>query len=305
MDPLFYQDLVVATLSSGSRGNCTYIGDTRSGVLVDCGLSARQITGRLESCGLSEVRIDAVLVTHEHKDHVGGARVLDDRLFARQGARVPFHLTVGTMTGLDPRCAPVQMTPVTPGQPFRIGQMTIEPFAIPHDTYEPVAYLVSTPELTVGVLTDLGSFTGAIAEKVARMDVGIIEFNHDLERLMDGPYPYSLKTRVRGPRGHLSNAQAAEMLTRAVPERMQHLILAHLSEENNTPELALEAASRAMHQGHAGLEIRVASQDHAVGPVRVKPAARPALAKPVARPAPAKLAAPKLAADAQLGLFGL
>lgn len=286
MDPLFHQDVVVATLASGSRGNCTYVGDTRSGVLVDCGISARQVLSRLEAVGLAGAYIDAVLLTHEHRDHVGGARVLDEKLAARQGARVPFYATRGTRSALDERCAPSQCLEVEAGQHFRVGRIEVEPYGVPHDTREPVSYLLSLLGLKVGVLTDLGTFTEGICGKVAQMDIGVVEFNHDLERLMDGPYPDRLKARVRGNKGHLSNTQAAAMLAAASPQRLRHLVLGHLSEENNTPELALAAAvGVARSLGRPDLEISIACQDRPTGPIRARHVPKPVAQAPRKPPA--------------------
>jgi phosphoribosyl 1,2-cyclic phosphodiesterase len=323
MDLLFHHDIIVATLASGSRGNCTYIGDLRSGVLVDCGLSTRQVLARLDLLGLGDVRIDAVLITHEHSDHVGGARVLDDRLFERQGARVPFHLTRGTRMGLDPRCKPERTELVVAGQRFRLGRFEIEPFTVPHDTRDPVAYLVSTHDtrkhqVTVGVVTDLGRPTRLVEQQLARMTVAILEFNHELEMLMDGPYPWKLKQRVRGPQGHLSNAQAAEILVAGASDRLQHLMLAHLSEDNNTPARALETAMGALARaGLPHVRVSVASQHEATGPIRVgltsapvpppRPVALPAGLEPVnptsGRPTSGRPAPMASSGELQLGLF--
>lgn len=304
-DLLFHRDTIVATLASGSRGNCTYIGDERSGVLVDCGLSTRQVLVRMAEIGLGDARIDGVLVTHEHADHVGGARILDDRLLALQGSRVPFHLTRGTKIGLDPRCTPNDIRTVKSGVAFKVGSVEVEPYAVPHDTRDPVAYLVRHRGVTVGVLTDLGRSTHLVQRQVARMDVAVIEFNHDVEMLLDGSYPWSLKQRVRGPHGHLSNDQACELVASSVGPNLSHLVLAHLSDENNHPERALDAAERGLAAaGLARVQVTVASQTHPVGPFRVspRPVAVPSANAPrkPRRPAPRPIAGP----GGQLGLFG-
>lgn len=299
---VFHQDLVVATLASGSRGNCTYVGDHRSGVLIDCGLSTRQVLGRLAEVGLGGVHIEAVLVTHEHADHVGAARVLDDRLYDIAGRRTPFYMSRGTRIGLDQRCTPQRVEIVRSGRAFRAGTFTVEPYSVPHDTRDPIAFLVSRGDLTVGVLTDLGRTTRLVEQQVARMNIAVLEFNHDLEMLLDGPYPWSLKQRVRGPHGHLSNAQAGALLTAAATARLEHVVLAHLSEDNNTPERAYEEAAAALSRaGLRGVEITVASQVAPVGPMRLtsrEPAG--ATPKPRARP---RAAAPVSPAQAQLTLF--
>lgn len=305
MDLLFqdasvHRDTVVATLASGSRGNCTFIGDDRRGVLIDCGVSALQVLARLDRIGLGDVRIEAVLLTHEHSDHVAAARVLDARLERRQGRPVPFFSSRGTMLGLDHRVRPRAVTEVRSGEPFLAGGFTIEPYAVPHDTRDPLAYLVEHRGTTVGVVTDLGRSTRLVEHQLARMHVAVLEFNHDVEMLLDGSYPWSLKQRVKGPHGHLSNEQAAELLRSAASERLRHVVLAHLSEENNRPALALEAAEGALRDaGRVGVTVSVAGQDAPLPPIRV--AASPVAPRPRrAAPSPAS---PAHAPSPQLGLF--
>ena len=212
MLPLLHRDVIVATLASGSRGNCTYVGDGAVGVLVDCGLSTAQVWKRLERLGLGDTRIAAVLVTHEHADHVGAARVLDERLYRRQGQRVPFHMTRGTRAGVNEKCIPTRIERVLPGEPFVVGDIRIEPWSVPHDTREPVAFAIEIRRARVGVITDLGRSTRLIEQLLGTLDVAVVEFNHDVEMLMDGEYPWSLKQRIRGSHGHLSNDQAAELI---------------------------------------------------------------------------------------------
>ncbi len=267
---LFHHDVVVATLASGSKGNCTYIGDERRGVLVDCGLSTKQIMMRMEQLGLGDARIEAVLLTHEHSDHVGASRVLDDRLFRRQGERVPFHCTAGTGMGLPKRVQPATRVRVTSGVPFEVGAFTIEPFTVPHDTRDPVAYAVQLGDLRCGVITDLGRSTRLVERMVSQMDVCVLEFNHDLEMLMDGPYPWRLKQRVRGHHGHLSNDQAAALLRQGGSAKLRHLVLAHLSDDNNEPDVAQKAAEQALHEsGLTRCTVHVAQQREPVGPLKV------------------------------------
>ncbi|MCA9492073.1 MAG: MBL fold metallo-hydrolase [Myxococcales bacterium] len=305
MDLLFHQDIVVATLASGSRGNCTYIGDDRSGILVDCGLSTRQILTRLDEVGLGAARIEAVLLTHEHTDHVGAARVLDERLRRRQGRRVPFYASRGTRIGLDRRCTPSGLVEAISGQTFRVGSFVVDPFTIPHDTRDPLAYVVERAGVCVGVITDLGRSTRLVEAQVSRLDVAVLEFNHDLEMLLDGPYPWSLKQRVKGPHGHLSNAQSAEVLVAGASSRLRHVVLAHLSDDNNTPDAALLAAEEAVQRaGLSDVTLTVARQGTPIAPIHVR-----ARARPVGPPRPARLPRPRapLAKDVgspQLALFG-
>lgn len=305
VDLLFHHDVVVATLASGSRGNCTYIGTPQRGVLVDCGLSTKQVLRRMGEIGLGAAKIEGVLVTHEHADHVGAARILSDRLTKDQGARVPFFMTKGTRHALNPRCVPNHRVRVDAGVPFEVGGFRIEPFRVPHDVIDPVGYVVSHHDVHACVVTDLGRTTRMVERMLARCDIAVVEFNHDLEMLLDGAYPWPLKQRVRGAHGHLSNAQAEAFVAAGASSRLRHLVLAHLSEDNNLPERALEAAQRGLHAaGIGGVEVRVASQQLPLGPMRIS---APATYRP---PAPRRRSHARRAdlapasADAQLSLFG-
>ena len=302
---LFHHDLVVATLASGSKGNSTYIGDARRGVLVDCGLSTRQILQRKEDLGLGDARIEAVLLTHEHADHVGAARVLDDRLLKLQGERIPFYLTAGTDIGLPKRCRPQRRERVSAGVAFQVAGLTIEPFTIPHDTRDPVGYAVQQGETRAGVITDLGRSTRLVERMVSQLDICVLEFNHDLEMLMDGPYPWRLKQRVRGAHGHLSNAQAGELLRCGASAKLRHLVLAHLSDDNNEPEVAYEAAQQALHAaGLTRVAVHVAEQRAPKGPFEVR--APLPLVEPTSAPrrrAARKAGPGRPASPAQLGMF--
>ncbi|HMV65700.1 MAG TPA: MBL fold metallo-hydrolase [Myxococcota bacterium] len=264
-------DLAVVTLASGSRGNCTWIGDARQGVLIDCGLSARQVLARLDAVGLGDAPIDAVLLTHEHADHVGAAAILERRLAAR-GRPAPFYATRGTAAGLDDRCRPQRLTTVAAGAPVRLGGWTLEPHAIPHDTAEPVAWTVDTGRLRAGVITDLGHAPRLVEVLLASLDLAVVEFNHDVELLLGGSYPWALKQRIRGRHGHLSNHDAAGLVRRGASARLRHLILGHLSEENNRPELALDAAARALRDaGRREVQVHVGSQERPIGPAVATP----------------------------------
>jgi phosphoribosyl 1,2-cyclic phosphodiesterase len=267
---LFAREVTVCALSSGSAGNCTYIGDGHAGVLIDCGVSARQVFARMEAMGLAGAPIDAVLVTHEHTDHVGAAAVLSRRL-ARHGHPVPFYMTRGTAEGLPPACRPDGIEPVDPGTPFRVRHFLVDPFPIPHDTREPVAYRVSVGGTAVAVVTDLGKPTALVAQQLRQCDAAVVEFNHDEDMLMDGAYPWALKQRIRGSHGHLSNRQGAELLRMGLSPRLRHVLLGHLSEDNNTPERALRAAHDVLDELGAAGDVHVAltCQRAAVPPLRV------------------------------------
>ncbi len=265
------RDAFVAVLSSGSRGNCAYVGDGRSGVLIDCGPSTKQILKRMNDVGLGDAPIDAVLVTHEHGDHAGAARVLCNRLKKDTGRDVPFFMTQGTAQALKSAMVPSCLETIAAGRAFRVGGLVVDPFSIPHDTADPVAFRVGIGQRWVGVITDLGRPTTLVSQKLASLSVAVLEFNHDVEMLLDGPYAWSVKQRIRSSHGHLSNAQSAAMLAESVGPHLEHLILAHLSGENNSPERALQEAAMALHSAGAAnrVTLHLATQDTPLEPLGV------------------------------------
>jgi phosphoribosyl 1,2-cyclic phosphodiesterase len=311
--PLFHEQLVVAVLASGSRGNCTYIGDGRSGVLVDCGISTKQILLRMSQIGLGDAPVTAVLVTHEHSDHVSAARVLDDRLFKRTGTRIPFFMTPSTGHQLSDRVLPKDVHAVQPGRAFRVGSLTVEPTSVPHDGVDPVAYVVESRGVRAGVITDLGRSTRLIERKLSSLDVAVLEFNHDVELLMDGAYPWQLKQRIRSPQGHLSNAQSAQMLERACAAgRIKEVVLAHLSEENNRPERALRAADEAIVRSRRRqVRLHCGKQSETLAPITADVPAEAVLRQPplprrrrAVRQEAVPSPAPVPASPVQMSLFG-
>lgn len=268
---LFHRGAIVVVLGSGSKGNCTYVGDGKTGVLIDCGVSTRQIADRMEAAGLTGdgplgAPVDAVLVTHEHSDHVAAAGVLDRRLAAEDALAVPFYMTEGTRRRVNPKVMPRNTQRVRADRSFRVGELTIEALTLSHDTLEPVAYVIDVRGTRVGVITDLGKSTPNVERAFASLDVAVLEFNHDLRMLREGSYPPELKRRVEGQWGHLSNEQSAAVTAHA-GRRLSHLVLAHLSEENNTPAKAERAASEALHRiGRRDVNVLVGSPTE---PVRV------------------------------------
>ncbi|NOY25452.1 MAG: MBL fold metallo-hydrolase, partial [Oligoflexia bacterium] len=240
---LFARQVQVAVLASGSGGNCTYVGDGHAGVLVDCGISARQVLLRLDAVGLGDAPLDAVLITHEHIDHVGAARVLCDKLRKKIGHFVPFLMTRGTHSALKPGVVPAAIEHIDAGTTVQLKHLTLDPFRIPHDVVDPVAWRIQLGGHHVAVITDLGRPTTLVQAKLKSLSIAVLEFNHDFEMLMAGSYPWPLKQRIRSSHGHLSNHQAAELLGVGIGEDLRELVLAHLSEQNNAPARALSAAS--------------------------------------------------------------
>ncbi|ASK34610.1 MBL fold metallo-hydrolase [Alloalcanivorax mobilis] len=245
----------LASLGSGSKGNGTVIraGDTL--ILVDCGFSLRDTEARLARLGIAAGDLAAVLITHEHGDHVRGAGALARR------HKVPLYSTFGTARAVADRPAGFHggaWQEVRPGREFAVGGITVTPVTVPHDAREPCQYRFGWRGRELGVLTDLGSLTAHVVEAYQECDALVLECNHDPQMLAAGPYPSSLKRRVGGHLGHLSNQQAATLLGHCNVDRLQHLVLSHLSEQNNTPQHALTQIHRAVEHGRE--RIRVASQ---------------------------------------------
>lgn len=241
-----------ASLGSGSRGNGTLIEADGVSVLVDCGFSATETERRLARLGRPPSDLAAILITHEHADHVRGAA----RFAARHGLTV--RATAGTFTACS-RYDFERFEPFSAHDSFAIGSLEITPIAVPHDAREPAQFTFSDGARRIGLLTDLGHATAHVLRSLAGCDALILECNHDEAMLYGGPYPAMLKRRVGGALGHLSNLQATALLAQLDVSRLQHLVAAHLSEHNNTPELARAALAEA-----AGCEpdwIAVADQD--------------------------------------------
>jgi phosphoribosyl 1,2-cyclic phosphodiesterase len=252
-----------AMLGSGSQGNGTLVQSATTTLLMDCGFMLRDTESRLRRLGLAPHDVTAVVVTHEHADHIGGVA-----RFARK-YRLPVWLTAGTREGWPDGPVPRNQR-VTCGEAFTVGEIRVEPFAVPHDAREPCQYVFGDGRARVGVMSDAGSVTPGIVAALSQCDALLLEFNYDPAMLAAGPYPPPLQARVGGPLGHLSNAQAAELLRALDNSRLRHLVLTHLSQKNNTPELALAAAVGAAHgrdgRGHGPLpqepcEIVCAHQD--------------------------------------------
>ncbi len=220
-----------ASLGSGSRGNSMLIETGSTRVLLDSGFAAREVESRLGKIGVEPDSIDAIVVTHEHQDHIKGVGA-----YARR-YRLPVWMTAGTHR--QDRCGvlpEVRLFNPHDGS-FRIGELEVTPFPVPHDASEPVQFVFSAQGRRLGILTDIGFYTPHISEMIETCDALFLECNHDVDMLARGPYPPALQRRVAGRLGHLSNDQAVEFLRQFDLEQIQHLVAAHLSEKNNTPEL--------------------------------------------------------------------
>lgn len=221
-------------LGSGSSGNCTYVETDEARVLVDAGFSGRQIRQRLATIGRALENLTAIFITHEHSDHIAGLGGLADKL------RIPVYCNRATKEEIE-RILEVQaeFRLFTTGGSFEVGDITVETFMIPHDAQDPVGYLLRTPAGNVGFATDLGHVTRLVAERIRVAHALVLEANHDVKMLQDCPRrPWSLKQRILGRHGHLSNEAAADCTADIMTANLRHLYLGHLSSECNKPELA-------------------------------------------------------------------
>ncbi|APV51872.1 MBL fold metallo-hydrolase [Betaproteobacteria bacterium GR16-43] len=242
-----------ASLGSGSSGNATLIERDRTRVMMDCGFALGETKERLARLGLAPSDLTAIVVTHEHDDHLGGVA-----RFAKRFA-IPVYLTRGTSQWLPEDFPSVLVHLIDSHTTFAIGDLQVEPFPVPHDAREPVQYVFGDGASRVGVVTDLGCTTAHVEEKLNGCDALVLECNHDLDLLMTGPYPVSLKQRVSGRFGHLSNRDAAALLANLDGSRLKHVLAAHLSKQNNTPALAVAALAGAL--GCEASWIGIAAQD--------------------------------------------
>jgi len=233
--------MVFCPIASGSGGNSIYIGTSSTHILIDAGITGKRLEAGLNSIGAPPP--DAIFVTHEHHDHISGVGVISRRFDA------PIYATDKTWMRMERhsmlgRIAPHNKRVVYAGEPCVINDLCVNAFDIPHDSAQPVGYTVSVGDHKIAVATDLGHISDTVRESFKDSDLIMLESNHDLEMLENGPYPRILKERVRGKKGHLSNVCCGEFLAEIVSPRLKHIYLGHLSEENNRPLLAMDTVAR-------------------------------------------------------------
>lgn len=239
-----------ASLGSGSGGNGLVVEAGSTRVLVDCGFSLAETRARLARIGLTPDDLDAVLVTHEHSDHIGGVARL-----ARKH-ELPVWCTHGTLTNWRMQVDNLPWIDVIDTQrSFRVGALEILPFPVPHDAREPVQFVFADGRQRLGVLTDAGHITPHIVASLDGVNALVLECNHDADMLANGPYPPGLRRRVGGPYGHLENRQAASLLQKMDVTGLRHLVAAHLSQKNNTPVLARAALAAALDCAAEWIEV--------------------------------------------------
>jgi len=229
----------MCSIASGSSGNCIYTGSDTTHILIDTGISGKRTEEGLKKLDLSMKEIDAVFITHEHADHIQGLGVLTRKY------HVPVYCTSGTKRAILEdtsigKVDPSLFTEIEADEVYRLKDLDITPFHISHDAAEPVAYRICHDGKKCAICTDLGVYNDYIVENLKGMDVLLLEANHDVRMLQVGPYPYYLKNRILGERGHLSNETSGQLLCRILHDQLQAIVLGHLSQQNNLPELAYE-----------------------------------------------------------------
>jgi len=243
--------LYITSLNSGSNGNCYYVGNHREAVLIDVGISCRETEKRMLRLGLSMQKVKAIFISHEHSDHIRGLAVLAKKY------QLPVYITPATMQYGQLFLEDHLVNPFCGYEPVQIGDLSVTAFPKFHDAAEPHSFVVSGNNVKVGVFTDIGAPCQHLIKHFKQCHAAFLEANYDEQMLAQGSYPYHLKRRITGGRGHLSNAQALELFKTHKPLFMSHLLLSHLSKDNNCPNLARELF--AQHAG--GTQVIVATRN--------------------------------------------
>jgi phosphoribosyl 1,2-cyclic phosphodiesterase len=268
--------LFITSLNSGSNGNCYYIGNDSEAVLVDAGISCRETEKRMSRLGLTMTKVKAIFISHEHIDHIRGVTVLAKKY------RLPVYITHSTLTHGGLMLEEQLVMSFNPYEPVQIGALAVTAFPKHHDASEPHSFIVAGNAVTIGVFTDIGAPCEHVIRHFQQCHAAFLEANYDEEMLDKGRYPYYLKKRIRGGKGHLSNAQALEIFNLHRPAFMSHLLLSHLSRDNNSPELV-----QALFNQHAnGTAIVVASryQETAVYHITATGSGETTVIKPLSAP---------------------
>ena len=244
------------SIASGSSGNCIYVGDDTTHILIDAGISGKRIEAGLNSIGVSGKDLDAVFVTHEHIDHISGIGVLSRKY------DVPIYATSGTIAGISTTRSVGDIDGqlyqvIHKNENITVGGLLIKAVPISHDAAEPVGYNVFSGKKKVTLATDIGHVTDTIRESLADSDLLLLEANHDVDMLKRGGYPWALKQRILGENGHLSNHTAGELLTEVMTGKMKYVFLGHLSDENNNPHLAYETVEGILRKNRIAVGTQV------------------------------------------------
>lgn len=240
-------------IASGSSGNCICVTNEKSGFLIDAGISKKRIEEGLEFAGIKPYNLSGMLITHEHSDHIKGLGV-----FLRK-YNIPVYATDKTIQAIiaTPGIGKIDtglFQVIEPDKDFRLKEFEIRPFSVSHDAVDPVAYRFSENDKNGAVITDLGYYDDYIVDNLIGLDTVLIEANHDVQMLQSGSYPYHLKQRIWGNRGHLSNESSGRLIDRIASRKLKNVILGHLSNENNYPELAFEAVRNEINAGEGKIK---------------------------------------------------
>lgn len=236
------------SIASGSSGNCIFAGSSRTSVLIDAGISGKKVEQGLNEIDMTTKDMDGILVTHEHSDHIRGVGVLARRY------HLPVYATKGTIKALKnmPQVGKIPdelFHPIEADRKFSVGDLSVEPFTISHDAAEPVGFRIEHDGKSAAVATDMGCYDEYTVEHLKNLDVLLLESNHDLHMLEAGRYPYYLKRRIMGEKGHLSNDDSGQLLCRVLHDNIREIYLGHLSRENNYEALAFETVSSEITMG--------------------------------------------------------
>jgi len=248
----------VCTLASGSKGNAAYVSDGETSVLIDAGLSGIEIQRRLASRNLSPEDLNAIIVTHEHSDHVRGVGILSRRY------KLPVYINPKTRTASPGLGKLHEIRPFECGTTFSVNKLAVHPFAISHDAEDPAGFTIGLNGTTIGIATDLGIATAMVRQHLKDCALLILEANHDPTMLETGPYPWPLKQRISSRTGHLSNPDSKKLLNELQHDKLQHVVLGHLSETNNTPQKAFDEVAPALTRCKARLTV---ADQYSSGPV--------------------------------------
>ncbi len=244
--------LFITSLNSGSNGNCYYIGNDKEAVLIDAGISCKETEKRMKRSGLNIETVKAIFISHEHTDHIKGVEVLSKKF------KLPVYITNGTLNNSNLNIDIQLIKTFRAYESIKVGDLNVKPFPKLHDAADPFSFVVSGNGINIGVLTDIGNACHHVIENFKDCHAAFLEANYDEELLETGGYPFYLKRRIRGGHGHLSNVQSLEIFTKHRSENLSHLILSHLSRENNSPQLVQK-----LFTTHAGnTKIVVASRDY-------------------------------------------
>jgi phosphoribosyl 1,2-cyclic phosphodiesterase len=243
--------LFIASLNSGSNGNCYYVGNKKEAVLVDVGISCREVERRMAKLQLSMEQVKALFVSHEHTDHINGVATLSKKY------KLPVYITQSTLKHSGIRLSKGLHFTFNANEPVSVGDLAVTPFSKFHDAADPFSFMIEHDGIKVGVMTDIGVACSRVIHYFKQCHACFLESNYDEQMLEEGRYPLRLKKRIRGGKGHLSNAQALELFKKHKPDFMSHLLLSHLSKNNNHPDIAMSLFSK-----HAGKVFIIVASRH-------------------------------------------